>query len=625
MCGICAYIGYDNAFEICFDGIVELLNRGYDSVGITTITDGGHMTTDKYASDDIELADKKLHRCFDNHNGTIGIAHSRWRVVGAKTDINAHPHVDAYNSFSLVHNGIIENYAELKHMLQEKGMIFKSETDTEVIVNLISYNYNILHMTELDAIQNALNNLVGTYALAILCVNTPNKMYCVRNGSPLLIGLTDDNTFAMLASEKYGFEKGITKYFSATMDDVIIFEKDATLNEVHMTSTMNITYDFKTFVKGNDEPTPYPFPHWTIREINDQHNTCLNAIKSGSRITDDCNVKLNGFDKCIHLLHNIKNVILLGCGTSFHAGMYSTHLFKHLCNFSTVYVYDGGEFTESDIPKEGKTCFIFISQSGETKDLHRCLETTKKFRQNGGDCVNIGVINVMESLIAREVDGGIYLNCGREHGIASTKAFTSQIIVLTLIALWFNARESCTINNPVTRSTHIAKLNKLYHDIQTTIEQNNEKCKQIAKYLKDKYSMFVLGKGTCESIAKEGALKIKELGYIHAEGYSSSALKHGPYTLLVKDIPVILITPDDEHFSRSQGTYEELKSRDAFVIGISDRELHSGYDYGLIIPKNSYFEILATIPMQLIGYHLACEKGHNPDFLRGLAKTVTTD
>jgi glucosamine--fructose-6-phosphate aminotransferase (isomerizing) len=616
MCGICGYIGNNKAFNIIYIGILKLLNRGYDSIGITTIT-SNKLLTHKFANiDNEESIETKLISNSHLHIGSIGIAHSRWRVVGGKTNANAHPHHDCNNLFSIVHNGIVENYKELKQMLINNNFTFQSETDSEVIANLISFHYFHGTNTVIHAITTALSQIHGTYALCIICKDEPDKIFCARRGSPLIIGTDANKSYAMVVSEKSAFDQNIKYCLHIDNHDLMVITK--TNLGVSINSQNNIAYRIKEVSHDIDEQkTPAPFPHWTLKEIYEQKDSCMRAIALGNRISTDTSIKLGGLEANIEQLKQCDNIIFAGCGTSFHAGLYATNLFKKICNFNTVQVFDGAEMTIQDVPKLGKTCIVFISQSGETKDLHRCLEMAKQ-----NNIFTIGVVNVVDSLIAREVDCGVYLNCGKEYGVASTKAFSSQIIVLSLIAMWFGEMHK---TDEETRKTHIAVLRKLHYDVETTINDNIETCKQIAKYLIDKNSMFVLGKGIAESIAKEGSLKIKELGYIHCEGYSSSALKHGPYTLITKDTPIILLIPNDEHFIRNQGTCEELLARDATVIGISNYDLGDNYHYKIKIPKDSFYEVLATIPLQLIGYFLAVEKGHNPDFLRGLAKTVTTD
>ena len=658
MCGICGYIGYETSFNYGYLGILKLLNRGYDSVGITTINKDGAFMTHKFASDDKEMADSKIIRQQHLHDGTISILHSRWRTVGAKSDVNSHPHLDYRNKFSIVHNGIIENYAVLRKMLTTFGYKFVSETDTEVIANMISFEYSNLdyqnanqkvgyHDNIVKAIREALSQIEGTYALAILCIDTPNTMYCVRHGSPLLIGQSECNedrlqsdqsecnSFMMVASECHGFDKKINKYVSLESNDIVSLHKID--GKVTMKSHGKIEYNLLTKCCANlttDAVSPAPFPHWTIKEIHEQSVSCVNAIGNGGRIPTNEEVKLGGLDAKRDAILKSENIILLGCGTSYHAGLLVTALYKSLGIFNTVQIFDGAEFTENDMPIKGQTCYIFISQSGETKDLHRCLEMIKLANGEKSDHVIIGVINTVESLIAREVDCGVYLNCGREMAVASTKAFTSQVIALSLIAGWFsqNTANSRKVNDPTnswmlaSQIDHvIPKIRRMSNDILKTIETNVEMCKKIAVYLKNCPSIFLLGKDTYYSVAREGALKLKEIGYIHAEGYSSAALKHGPYALLTPGFPVILFAPNDATFTRNQAIHDELKSRDAIIIGVSDRELPETYDFSLIVPVNSYTEILMTILTQMIAYYLSVEKGINPDYPRNIAKVLSTD
>lgn len=620
MCGIIGILTYDQAFPYGFLGIQRLLNRGYDSIGVGTIDitlNNPVIRINKYASDDNEMADVKIFKHQSDHIGHISIFHSRWRTTGSKTDINSHPHTCYNNKFSIVHNGIIENYEELKYSLENEGYIFKSETDTESIVNLISYYYEKMGIV-IDAIKTALAQIEGTYALIILCIDTPNSMYVVRHGSPCLIGFSEDNKFAMVSSEVYGFDKKINRYIIVQNNDIITLTKN---NVIDMESTENNIYVNKKFNLTLEDHTCKPHRHWTIKEIYEQPLSCMRAMNMGGRIKNNADVILGGFEQHSNELLKSENLILLGCGTSYNAGLLTVHLFKKISEFNTVSVYDGAEFSENDIPKKGKTCFIFLSQSGETKDLHLSIELLKKLRNNGKDLIMVGVINVVDSLIAREVDCGAYLNCGREFAVASTKAFSSQIVVLSLIALWFAQHKKMHINE---RIQIIKKLLRLQNDITTVIDTNEKVCKDIANYLINKENSFVLGKGTFEAVAREGALKMKEIGYIHTESYSSSALKHGPYALLSEGFPVFLLCPNDENFIKNKTTLNELKSRDAYVIGISDKDM-TGFDKFIKLPSNGYTEILSTIPLQLIAYYLSINKNINPDFPRGLAKCVTTE
>jgi glucosamine--fructose-6-phosphate aminotransferase (isomerizing) len=615
MCGIIGYIGYIPGLENSFNGLKMLLNRGYDSCGCAILDKNNNFIIRKYASKENKTAyDLLEEKKSDFTNSELMILHSRWAVSGAKTDENAHPHIDCRGLFSIVHNGIIENYEIIKSMLINNGYTFVSETDTEVVANLISFYYAEENNVE-SAIRKTLSKLEGTYALCIIDKKDENTLYCVRNGSPLLVALNEK--FAMIGSEKSAFENCIDNYICLDNNDLCKLKKKD--GKIIMESEKE--YKLNIIKKTNESITPHPYPHWTLKEIMDQPEVALRATGMGTRVENDTTVRLGGLEEKKSLLSEISDLIILGCGTSYHSGLYSSHFFKDLCNFNTVQVFDGAEFNINDLPKTtdmSKIAFILISQSGETKDLHRCIEIAKTH-----NILTIGVVNVVDSLIAREVDCGVYLNAGREIAVASTKAFTSQVIVLCLMSIWF----SQNINlNLIKRQKYIKDIKNLKSDIEETLNVNLSVTQNIAKYLLNKSSLFVLGKGNCEPIAKEGSLKIKEIGYIHAEGYSSSALKHGPFALLERGLPVILMTPNNEHFIRNQGIADEIKARHAFLIGISDVLLPNKYDIQIKIPHNNTFNgLLSALPMQLIAYNLALLKKHNPDMPKNLAKVVTVD
>lgn len=609
MCGICGYIGYNNGFEYIYFGIHMLLNRGYDSIGMCSINDN-KLILNKYSQKpDIDIL-KLIESHKDNH-GSICMGHTRWATHGKKTDENSHPHLDYTDRFALVHNGIIENYSEIKDELINKYKIsFRSQTDSEVVVNLISIMYDKYNCVE-KAITETINKLQGTWGFVVITTERPDKMYCARHGSPLLIGFGDD--FMMVASEQSGFCKYVNNYICLNDNDVVVLEKKN--NKVNFIKKNE--YTLRPITISDTKLTPDPYPYWTIREINEQIETCLRAMGMGGRIVNDKIVKLGGLDPFEKELKDINHIILLGCGTSYNAGMHCLNIFKTISGFDTVQIFDGAEFNNYDVPKTGKTGLIFISQSGETKDLHRCIDIGKDM-----SLYMIGVVNVVDSLIAREVHCGVYLNAGREVGVASTKAFSSQVIVLNLIAIWFS---QIRMINETKRKTIIKDMRQLSIDIKKVIKDTHKQTKIIAQYLLNKHTLFILGKSNNEAVAKEGSLKIKEIGYLHAEGYNSSALKHGTYAIIDEGTPIILIIPNDEHFIRNQGIIEELKSRDAYVVAISDK-ITNKVDIQLTIPTNkSFYGLLSSVPLQLIAYELALLKGHNPDLPKGLAKCITTD
>lgn len=614
MCGICGYIGYNEAVEHLLYGLKMLLNRGYDSTGICTINEYHKFVLTKYAHTKTTTAIQLVEEHEAEHkNNTIGIGHSRWASTGKKTDENAHPHIDHTNRFAIVHNGIIENYSELKNELMTKhNVTFKSETDTEVITNLISHYYDQVKNIE-EAIMMATKVMEGTWALCIISTEAPDTMFCIRHGSPLLVGFGKNHV--MVASEQSGFCNYVDNYICLNDDDLVIFKKEN--NKV--TFKKGGSYKIFDMTIKNLKLTPKPYPHWTIKEISEQYESAARAMNMGGRILNDDSVRLGGLETHKSELMNINHLILLGCGTSLHAGMYSAHFFKELCEFITVQVFDGGEFTLNDIPKSGNTGLIFISQSGETKDLQRCLQIAKDQK-----LLTIGVINVVDSWIAREVTCGVYLNAGKEMAVASTKAFTSQIIVLCMIAIWFAQNKKINLDK---RKEYINSLQHVATDIYTILNNGTIKrlCKTVAEYLQSYESCFILGKGICESVAKEGALKMKEIAYIHTEGYSSVALKHGSFALIIPNFPIIIIINDDENYIRNNSTIDEIKAREAYVIAITDKQYKQDkLDVVINIPKNYAFRgILSNIPMQLIAYELALLKKNPIDTPKNLAKAVT--
>ena len=609
MCGIVGYLGNDKSTPIVIEGLTLLQNRGYDSVGISSIDNEKTLHTIKYAStntyNSIELLKEKIEK--ETQEPHLSIGHTRWATHGAKTDINAHPHHDNMNRIALVHNGIIENFSFLKADLLSKGYHFISQTDTEIIAVLIGYYLdNGYSMTE--AVQQTVSQLKGTWALLIIHKEHPNKVWMTRNGSPLLLGMEDD--FVMVASEQIAFHNYIKQYIVLNNHDVI----EVSLNDQKISYNVNIQ-DYQTNVKQhtNIELSPTGYDHWTIKEIHEQPESVLRAINNGGRLLTDSTVRLGGLDSNKSNLLDIDHMILLGCGTSFHSGLWVLDIFKSLDIFDTVSIYDGADFNKRDIPKRGKVAAILISQSGETKDLHRCIQIIQE-----NNMISIGVVNVIDSFIARESDCGVYLNAGREVAVASTKSFTNQCVVLSLIAIWFSQNKNTCLEK---RKRIIKDLHNLPFQMNEILKiENLEKIRDISRTFICTNSMFILGKGKEEAVAKEGALKIKEITYIHAEGYSSSALKHGPFGLIVPGLPIILLDVNEKYREKTENVFQEVNARGAHVLKISDENGE------LIIGKNQTFGgILSNVYIQLISYYCALEKGLNPDFPRNLAKVVTVE
>ena len=639
MCGIIATLCNNpvTCSSILFSGLKYMQNRGYDSAGICSISnqDENYKTiVTKFASTKEETALQLIEPHLTKHsNSFIGFGHTRWATHGAKTDTNSHPHTSTNGCFTIVHNGILENYRDLKSSLIEKGMTFQSETDTEVIANLLEnmymsgYSKDVLGVEE--CIQDIQERMSGSWGLVIFCKDTPHNLYCVRHGSPLLIGKTDNEI--IVASEQAGFGNRVNTYFILNTHDICTLSISEDRSDLNI-STGN-TYTMKKANQQLIRDSPAPYPHWTIREINEQSNCVKNAISMGGRVLSNSTVRLGGLQDYKDIIKNTDNLILLGCGTSYHSGMIAMNHFKSICDLNCVFLFDGAEFTSRDIPRKGNTTAIFISQSGETKDLHRCIAIAKEH-----NVFTLGVVNVVDSLIAREVNCGVYLNAGTEVAVASTKAFTSQVLVLTMIAVWIAQEKQI---HSVKREEYINDIRNLSHDIENVLKiGNNSVNDKLIEMFTDKHSCFLLGKGMGEGTSKEGALKIKEIAYIHTEGYSSSALKHGPFALLENNFPVIIFVPSDEHFSKNYNALQEVASRGANILCIhnnintlddefvkeSTSSLFDAAKHSICVPFNKTFQTLINIiPIQILAYELSVSKGINPDTPKNLAKVVTVE
>lgn len=607
MCGIVGYLGNENYFDYILNGLKLLQNRGYDSAGLSYLYEG-NLKTYKFAStqtnNSLDILENEIHLHEESH---IAIGHTRWATHGPKNNINAHPHHDNLNMFSIVHNGIIENFATLKNELIQENYIFHSNTDTEVIAVLLGKYYKVTENIE-EAIQETVQKLQGTWALVIIHTDFPEQIWLTRNGSPLLLGIEEN--FVLIVSEQIAFNNSIKSFIIIENHDIIHVKK--TNNKIEYNENIK---RYPTQIKLKDEIVLKPdnYEHWTLKEIMEQPHAINRCTNNGGRIDDNTSVKLGGLEQNKSKLLECEHIILLGCGTSFHSSLWSEEIYKILDIFTTVQVFDGAEFDIRDIPKKGKTCIVLSSQSGETKDLHRCIEIAKEY-----DLSTIGVVNVVDSLIARDTDCGVYLNAGREHAVASTKSFTNQCIILSMIAIWFSQNRGTSIRK---RKTIIECIRFLPFQIQNTFK--NIPLRTFTSLL-DKNTLFILGKGKEKAIAKEGSLKIKEICYIHAEGYSSSALKHGPFALVEENLPIIILDIGDKNRDKNRNAYEELMSRKAKIIFITDKKCD--FENSILIEHNEIFGgLIANICIQLIGYYKAIENNINPDFPRNLAKVVTVE
>lgn len=614
MCGICGCITNQTAMASVVRALTRLQNRGYDSAGVASISDNAVVIQKSVSKPGENAVQYVTTECMAKVCD-IAIGHTRWATHGAKTVENAHPHHDEERRFALIHNGIIENWASIKNELVEHGYIFYGETDTEVVVKYLA------HMAKRGIDYSQLSRrLTGTWAILFIDSLNPNIIYFLKNGSPLIFGYNKSKSKIMFVSELSGFDDDIVNYFSIADHD----NGYVSLNDVEYEMICHMKYEPQVLSVSAVATSPDPYPHWTLKEISDQPRA-IDALLS-IRLKNDCDV----FDHCLvfpelseisEYLSQIEHLIFLACGTSYHAAHLGMKFFREFNTRYTTEVIDGADFEETDIPKARRCMMILLSQSGETRDLYKGLMIGKKMGVK-----SIGIVNVENSLIAREVDIRLYLNAGRENGVASTKSFTNQVIMLLLLAVWMNRNE--------TSSTEYQKrclhdLKNLSLEFKRVIAKSEQEVPGILPYFRGQNDCFLLGKHMCEWIAREGSLKIKEISYIHSEGYSASALKHGPFALLNNKIPVILVSNDDKHFPKMENVASEVKSRNATVICITNNSAISSQDnidFHFHYETNStLFPLISIVPLQMLAYHLALERGNNPDFPRNLAKVVTVE
>jgi len=612
MCGICAILYKDkNCFDFLYDGLQIIMNRGYDSMGICTLSKDLNISKFSNKDNDALIKIKNNKNIHDNTN--IGIAHTRWATHGSPSDINAHPHIDLKNKISIVHNGIIFNYKELRKNLISNNYIFKSDTDTEVIVNLISYYLDIYNDIN-KAIKTCVSQLIGTWGIVILYKYTPNTLYISRCGSPLVAGYNDE--CLMIASEKSVFIN-TNQFIEIPDNSIYTFE----LNNNNFTNITKIFKSEKIYeIHNYDKPTLQNFKHYTIKEIYEQPESIIRVLNNGARIHNS-NIILGGLNNHKKQLLNIEHIILLGSGTSFNAGLLGSKYLKSLKCFKTVHIYDSASFTFDDIPNVNmdNIGLILLSQSGETRDLLNVID-------NNPNLFKCGIINTVGSSIARMTDCGVYLNAGIEVGVASTKSFTSQVICLMLIGLWYNQQHNINIT---IRHHIIDELGVLSNECNKCIKLCHDTCKYISKLLINTNRAFILARNFDEPICYEGALKIKELTYLHIEGFQSSALKHGHFTLITDDTIIFYICTDKKDIHKINNTAEQTKARKSINILITsiNFEINNDiYDHIIRINYLKYFgSLLAVIPFQLIAYELGLLKNILVDQPRHLAKSVTVE
>lgn len=612
MCGIVGYIGTKNATPILLQGLKRLEYRGYDSAGIAVIENGKiEVKKDKGRVSNLEAVPG-----INDLKGTIGIAHTRWATHGKPAKENSHPHTDMDGTFAVVHNGIIENYNELKNMLIEKGYKFVSQTDTEIIPNLINYYYKEDHKNDelkvLRAVRNACMDLKGSFALEIISSNAPENMIVVRKDSPLVIGKGHGENYlasdipAILSYTKDFYFINDYEFAVLTKDNVKFYDTD--LNEIKKT-TDSIEWDSKGAEKDGYE-------HFMLKEINEQPKAIRETIGTRLNGSKVCFDELN-FSK--EYLESLNKIYIVACGTAMHAGLVAKNIIEKLCKIP-VEVDIASEFRYRDPLIDNKTLTIYISQSGETADTIAAL---KLAREKGAK--TLAISNVIGSSITREADYSIYTHAGPEIAVASTKAYTSQVTMLTLIALYFaEILERGDMEKVETLKKDLLKLPEKAEKVL----KNTSEIKKFAKRVHKEKDMFFLGRGVDYAVSLEGSLKVKEISYIHSEGYASGELKHGPIALIDTGVTVIATMTDKNLLEKSISNVQEVISRGAKVLAITNQDVENkGFDTIIKIPEvtTEISPVLSIIPLQLLAYYISTEKGLDVDKPRNLAKSVTVE
>ena len=629
MCGITLFISKNknNIINDIIKSLYLIQNRGYDSMGLCYYDNiNQHYNIIKHASseenDCFNILQKIITQNFINSH--IALGHTRWATHGGKTDINAHPHMSQNENIILVHNGIINNFNIIKDDLIKENFVFQSETDSEVIANLIEY-YLINNNNNIeDAIKLTTQKLEGTWALIIIYTKQPNSIFITRKGSPLLIG--SNNNYIICCSEITGFAGLIYDYIVLDNDDIIKINN----NTIESISNNINNYQVKKIESNNIPYLDTKYKHWMIKEITEQPETIQKAYNYGARVINN-NIKLGGLEKLKTLNNKIKHVILIGCGTSFNAALLANIYFNSNNNFISVLTINACEFNENCLPKSmhyASTLCVFLTQSGETIDVYNALRICKY-----KGCITMGVVNKVDSLIARNVNCGVYLNAGHEISVASTKSFTSMIVVLSLIQMFFN-QYYCNISKNI---EIINQLRLLSFSIEQQLKYNefNEKIELLVNNIVNNNinSIFILGKKKLYPIALEASLKIKEVCYIHAEGFSAGSLKHGPFALLDNNnLTLLLIDNNDtKNLHILKSTYYEIKSRtnNLYIISNSSsimQELNINNDKFILINRLNYYnEIIFIVALQYLAYNISIKKNINPDKPRNLAKVVSVE
>jgi glucosamine--fructose-6-phosphate aminotransferase (isomerizing) len=611
MCGIVGYIGYRDAYPIIIKGLHRLEYRGYDSAGVALLDTDLKVYKKAGKVSDLENFVKDI-----NLKGTIGMGHTRWATHGAPSDRNSHPHSSGDRKLTIIHNGIIENYVVLKEALLAKGHVFKSDTDTEVLIHLVE---DIMHETGLDlqeAVRVTLNKVVGAYAIVIMSSDEPDMIVAARKGSPMVIGVGEGEYF--IASDATPIVE-YTKNVIYLNDNEIAYVHRNSLLIKNIDNTIQIPYiqalDLKLELleKGG-------YDHFMLKEIYEQPRSIRDCMR-GRIYPRTGKVQLGGIKEYKEKLKNVDRIIIVACGTSWHAGLVGEYLIEEYARVPVEVEY-ASEFRYRNPIIGEKDLVIAISQSGETADTMAAIELAK---EKGATI--FGVCNVVGASIPRITHAGVYTHAGPEIGVASTKAFTAQVTVLTLIAFYIAQQRGTITESKLIE--YLTELNQIPELVEKTLKVNDH-VKEIAARFKDSTNCLFLGRGSSFPVALEGALKLKEISYIHAEGYPAAEMKHGPIALIDDAMPVIFIATKNSSYEKVVSNIQEVKARGGHVIAIvseGDVDVKSMAEYTIEIPLTSeaFVPLLATIPLQLLAYHIAVMRGCNVDQPRNLAKSVTVE
>jgi glucosamine--fructose-6-phosphate aminotransferase (isomerizing) len=611
MCGIVGYIGNKDVYPILINGLKRLEYRGYDSAGISILNDQIKVFKKKGKVSDLEE-----HVLNEDLRGKIGIGHTRWATHGEPNDVNAHPHVSMNGHFVIIHNGIIENYAILKKKLTDRGYRFKSDTDTEVLANLIEYIYLKGKVSAEIAVRLALTKVVGAYGLVVLCKNEKDLMIAARKGSPLVIGIGDKEYF--LASDATPIIEYTNSVVYLNNDNVAIIRKDELLlktisNDKLEPKIHKLDLDIAVIEKNG-------YDHFMLKEIFEQPRSIEDTFR-GRISQDHTSLNLGGLFSVLPKIIEARRIIIIGCGTSWHAGLVGEYLFEDLARVQVEVEY-ASEFRYRNPLIYKDDVVIAMSQSGETADTLAAIQIAKE-----AGALVLGICNVVGSSIPRETHAGVYTHAGPEIGVASTKAFTAQVTVLAMMAMLVGHKKGY-ISDEYYKAL-IGELILIPSKIERLLSYNDD-YKHLAQLYMMANNFLYLGRGYCFPVALEGALKLKEISYIHAEGYPAAEMKHGPIALIDWNMPVVVIAPKDKSYEKIVSNIQEVKARNGKVIAIvteGDTVIRNMADHIVEIPGTSevLISLLAVIPLQLLSYHIAVMRGCNVDQPRNLAKSVTVE